>query len=157
MNYILSENTKIFIAENSPVLITKTIADVLEPEKRKRDFSKEIEVPGTAENLAYFKGYFSFTSTDSGLNFDPTRKVLADYYSNEINIFKNCFLMLNKVTLRGGTFIFSVHLFSELKNLLIEMRKHNVNELDFSTNNHVLNKANIIAHQDITEAVCYPL
>lgn len=157
MNYILSENTKIFITENSPVLITKSIADVLEPEKRKRDFTKEIEVPGTAENLAYFKGYFSFTSTDSGLNFDPTRKVSADYFSNENNIFKNCFLMLNKVTLRGGTFIFSVHLFSELKNLILEMRKYNVNELDFSAYNHVLNKANIISRQNITAGICYPL
>ena len=65
MNYILSENIKIELQENSPVLITKSIADVLEPEKRKRDYSKEIELPSTEENLKFFRGYFSFTSSNT--------------------------------------------------------------------------------------------
>lgn len=143
MNYILSEGYKISVEDESPVLITKSIADVLNPEQRKRDFSKEIEVHGTADNLKFFRGYFSFTSTSDGFNFDATKKIQADYYSENSNIFPNCFLMLNKVVKKEGTFFFSIQLFSELKNVFLELRKHDVNELDYSDLNHTLSKANI--------------
>lgn len=157
MNYILSNGVKIQVKENSPVLITKSIADILEPEKRKRDMSKEIELPGTATNLEFFRGYFSFTSTDYNFTFDATKKVKADYYSNGTNIFANCFIKLNEVTMVDGNIYFSINLFSELKNLFLELRKVDVKDLDYTSMNHTFGKTAIKNSWNFTDGYVYPL
>ena len=65
--------------------------------------------------------------------------------------------MLNSITLRDGTYWFSVNLFSELKNIFLELRKYDVNELDYSDLSHTLNKTTIKNSWAFSSDYVYPL
>lgn len=157
-NYIMSNGFRIDLSEDVATPITKSNSDVTQPDKRIRDFSKTINVPGTESNLLYFRGCFSFTSNfDGGVDFDPTARISAKLYKNDELVLDNCVIKLNKVTLRNGNFIFEINLFSEITDIFLGMDKRYLSDLDLSDLNHVLNKTNISSTWNFSKDYVYPL
>ena len=128
-----------------PIPLNFSIADVKDPSKRKRNFSKEIELPGTATNNDFMRNVFSFTSTAAGVNFDPTQKVTVRYLKRGITVLPSAVLQLKEVTIENGYPVYTVNLYSETVDYFLLLSQITVQELDWSAYDHTLSRANIKA------------
>lgn len=145
MTEIKADGFYLDLSESIPVPINYAIADVRDPSKRKRNFTKEIDLPDTSNNRAFFNGAFSLHITDDGINFDATKKIEAVVYKNGIPIMTDAVIKLNEVKRLGKEITFNVTLFSETVDVFLLLSSVNVNELDWSAYDHALTKANIEA------------
>ena len=69
--------------------LTFAIADVKNPQDRKRSSSKAVALPGTQNNMDFFSSTYqlSLTAIEDGsdvvgFKFDPTQRVEAQYYED---------------------------------------------------------------------------
>lgn len=130
------------VSDTIPIPISYAIADIKEPSKRKKSFSKEITLPATMNNNEFFAGVFRYTSTSSGVNFDATAKAEIILNKRGIQVLKGV-LKLNSVTLNGNTPTYKCQIFAESVDVFLLLQNIAVNELDWSAYNHTLNRTNI--------------
>jgi len=145
MTELISDRINLDLSEKIAIPINFAIADFKEPEKRKRNFSKTIELPDTSINRSYFKGAFSLTVTDDSINFDATAKREAVLKRHGVSIMPKALLQLISVTRLNGHLRFTVRLYSETIDLFLLLSNIGVNELDWSAYDHTLTQANIAA------------
>ena len=125
-----------------PVPISYAIADVKDPSKRKKTFSKEITLPSTMKNNAFFAGSFRYTSTESGVNFDATAKAEIVLKKRGVQVLKGV-IKLNSVSIDSGVVTYKCQVFSESVDVFLLLQNIAVNELDWSAYTHTLNRTNI--------------
>lgn len=130
------------VSDTIPIPISYAIADIKEPSKRKKSFSKEITLPATMKNNAFFAGVFRYTSTESNVNFDATAKAEIILNKRGIQVLKGV-LKLNSVVLDGMTPTYKCQIFAESVDIFLLLQNIAVNELDWSAYNHTLNRTNI--------------
>lgn len=130
------------VSDVIPIPVSYAIADVKEPSKRKKSFSKEITLPATMNNNAFFKGVFRYTSTDSNVNFDATAKADIVLKKRGIQVLKGL-LKLNSVVIENGTPQYKCQIFAESVDVFLLLQNVAVNELDWSAYNHTLSRTNI--------------
>lgn len=130
------------VSDTIPIPVSYAIADIKEPSKRKKSFSKEITLPATMNNNEFFAGVFRYTSTSSGVNFDATAKAEIILNKRGIQVLKGV-LKLNSVTLNGNTPTYKCQIFAESVDVFLLLQNIAVNELDWSAYNHTLNRTNI--------------
>lgn len=130
------------VSDTIPIPISYAIADIKEPSKRKKSFSKEITLPPTMKNNAFFAGVFRYTSTSSGVNFDATAKAEIVLNKRGIQVLKGV-LKLNSVVLDGMTPTYKCQIFAESVDIFLLLQNIAVNELDWSAYNHTLSRTNI--------------
>ena len=130
------------VSDVIPIPISYSIADIKEPSKRKKAFSKEITLPPTMNNNAFFAGVFRYTSTDTGVNFDATAKAEIILKKRGIQVLKGV-LKLNSVILDGNTPTYKCQIFAESVDVFLLLQNIAVNELDWSAYNHTLSRTNI--------------
>lgn len=145
MNELISNGYELDLTENIPVPLNYAIADVKDPSKRQRNFSKEIELPDTIVNRSFFSGAFGLNVTDNTINFDATAKTEAILKKNGIPILPNGLIKLNSVTRTNGNLKYSITLFSETVDIFLLLSNIRINELDWSAYDHTLTQANITA------------
>jgi hypothetical protein len=144
MDELITESgTVIELAEGIPIPLNLSIADFKEPEKRQRNFSKEIDLPGTANNQEYFMSAFSLTKVGGTYDFNSSAKVNCTYYKGGAPVLKNAVLKLNKVIVLDGAITFKVLLFADLVDIFLLLSGVTVGELDWSEYTHTLNNTNI--------------
>lgn len=125
-----------------------SIADVKEPSKRKRNYSRSVALPGTAANMDFFSSTYQLSlstvggTSIAGFNFDPTIRIPARYYNNGALEF-NGLLQLNRVKIRGGDYEFECTLFSNYIELFMALGDLKVSELGWSEYDHALTRTNI--------------
>lgn len=156
---ITADGTHIDLTEGVPVPLNLSIADFKHPEKRQRNFSKEIELPGTAANQLFFSSAFSFTKIGGAYNFNSSQKVNCTYYKRGTPVLPNAVLKLNKVILRDKNIIFKVGLFSDVVDIFLLLSRVSIRDLDWDAYNHTMNNATIIASwtTPIGQGYYYPL
>ena len=142
---ITSSGIRIELAEKVPIPLNLSIADFKEPEKRQRNFSKEIDIPGTAGNMRYFASAFSLTKIGGVYDFNSSAKVNCTYYKSSRPVLRNAILKLNKVIILDDNVTFKVGLFSDFVDTFLLLSTINIGELDWSEYNHTLTNANIQA------------
>ena len=125
-----------------PIPISYAIADVKEPSKRKKSFSKEITLPATMKNNAFFAGSFRYTATESSINFDATAKAEIVLKKRGVQVLKGV-IKLNSVSLEGNTPSYKCQVFAESVDVFLLLQNIAVNELDWSAYTHTLNRTNI--------------
>lgn len=141
MNDVLVSNGyTLDLTAGVPTPITFSIAEIRDPSKRQRDFSKKIVLPGTANNLAFFRGSFSFHVTDSQVSYDSTAKTPARFFKKGIEIMPNAVIKLETVTLKENNYQFEITLFSETVDIYLLLSQINVNELDWSEYQYTLTR-----------------
>lgn len=125
------------------------IADIKQPQNRKRSFSKTVTLPGTKANMAFFSSTYtmSLAALDSdesvGFDFDPTLRVQARYWRNSVLIFDGLVQIMN-VNIENKHHTFEVLLFSNFIDLFQALGELKVSELGWSEYDHVLNFDNIM-------------
>jgi len=138
------------IAKNIPININYNLADVREPDKRKASFSKTITIFGTNEVNKLFENIFSVNVVTQ--NFNKNLKTPCKYIVDGIENFKGD-LQLIKVNIKqddsieyecsilgeGGS------LFVEIGDKLITGNPDSADDLDFSTYDHIYNRATQIS------------
>lgn len=145
MNQLLSEGFNIDLSEDIAIPMNFAIANVRDPSKRQRNFSKTVQLPDTTNNRNFFSGAFSLHVTDDSINFDATAKAEAQLLKNGVPILTKGLIKLNNVVRNDKDLQFEITLFSETIDAFLLLSQINVNELDWSAYTHTLTQANIAA------------
>jgi hypothetical protein len=124
--------------------ISYSIADVKNPESRKRSRSKTFDLPGTRRNCELFAATFQLTLSpnntfDSLVNFNPTARTVAKYKRHGLTVFDGL-VKLNKVILDKGNYSFNITLYSNIVNIIRDLEDKKLKDLDWSMYNHKLNR-----------------
>lgn len=149
MDKLVVNDTELDLNDKVPFPLNFSIADSKEPNKRKRNLSKEIVIPGTALNMTFFSSAYqlALTTLDNttlvGFNFDPTIRVKAKYYKEGLLVFDGL-LRLNQVTISNGNYSFKCTLFSNFIDLFMRLGDKKISELGWSEYNHLLTRTNVI-------------
>lgn len=150
---LIIDNQEIDIDENVQIPLTFALADMKEPQDRKRSFSKTIRVPGTQNNLNFFASTYSLSIADLGVdstiqfNYDPTIRVPAKYYRNGTMIFDGLCQLIS-VELEKKVYYFNIILFSNTVGIQQSLNEILISELGWSEYNHELNFDNIVNSWD---------
>jgi len=139
---LISNGYSLDISDTIPIPVSYAIADVKEPSKRKKSYSKEITLPATMNNNAFFAGSFRLTSNDSIVNFDATAKADIVLKKRGVVVLKGL-IKLNSVVINDGIPSYKCQIFSESVDIFLLLQNIMVSELDWSTYNHTLNRTNI--------------
>ena len=159
MNELESDGYLLDLSEDIPIPMNFAIADVKDPSKRKRNFSKTVDLPDTINNRSFFSGAFGLNVTDDSINFDATAKTNAVLKKNGVAILPNGLIKLNHVTRTNGDLSFNIELFSETVDIFLLLSNINISELDWSGYDHTLTQANIVSSWTATagSGYYYPL
>lgn len=134
--------------------LTYSQADAKNPNKRKRNSSKTIELPGTRVNNKFFSSAYDLNISDIygdliGFDFDPTLRYPCVVTRNGSIIFRGACNLTKVVTKKGVTNgrinVFTVILYSELADVFQALGDLKVSELGWSAYDHTLSVANIAA------------
>ncbi len=155
MEYTLTcNNIDLDLEEGIAIPTDFSIADIKDFSKRARNKSKEIVMPNTNKNQAFFKGNFGFTETEQGILFDATQKQRVVLKKRGIVVMQGV-LQLNKVTIINKQNRFHTRIFSEISDMFLALENIKVSELDWSAYDHTLNKTNVSASWSATSGTGY--
>lgn len=125
-----------------------SIADMKDPQKRKRNYSRSVVLPGTKTNMDFFSSTYNMSistvggTSEAGFNYDPTVRIPAVYSNQGVVVF-NGLLQLNLVTLTAGDYAFECTLFSDFIELFMALGDLKVSELGWSEYNHAYTRENV--------------
>jgi hypothetical protein len=141
-------NTLVDLSEDFDLLITRSIADIKNPEQRSSDWSKTAKIPGTKTNNILFGGIFEVEHTVLGSgqfapNFNPNKKadvvVLVDGFEQ-----LRGFIRLIQINVLDHDFIeYECSLHGQTADLFTTLGNAKLSELDFGEYNHVLTSTNV--------------
>lgn len=129
---------------------TFSISDIREPDKRRTDFSKTIEVPGTARNNALFAHLFNINIENQydpgqpniGYNFNPNKVAKAVVLVDNIEVFRGVLQVL-KARIEQGKVIYETCVLGRLSDILFAFGDKRLSDIDFSDMDHVLDVAKL--------------
>jgi hypothetical protein len=151
---IIAEGLQLEVGGDLQILITRQIADIREPEKRKSDWSKSFTLPGTKVNNKFFNAFFEVGKSTIGGNiqqisdFKVNKKAQCVIIAHGMEQLRG-FLRLTEVTVKGTNdieYVCTVH--GETADLFTNIKDLKLSDLDFSEYNHVLNRTNVINSWD---------
>lgn len=141
---ILVDGQPLDILQNPNIFITRSIADIREPESRESEWSKTIEIPGTANNNKIFSHLFEVEQTVYGTSFNPNIKADCIIYADGVEQLRG-FLRLLSIKVDDSTHItYEVTCHGQSADFFTTIAERKLNELDFSEYNHTLSSGNII-------------
>lgn len=132
------------LKQGVPIPLNLSIADFREPDKRQRNFSKEIELPGTAKNQQFFASAFQLTKVAGVFDFNSSAKVNCMYYKNSNLVMPNAVIKLNKVIILDGVITFKVGLYSDFVDIFLALSNRDIRDLNWTSYDHILNNTNIM-------------
>ena len=141
-------NSLVDLSEDFDLLITRSIADIREPEKRQSDWSKTITIPGTKVNKTIFGNLFDVSTEILGNGqfaptFNPNKKadvlVLVDGIEQLRGFIR--LIQINVIDHTQITFECSLH--GQTADLFTTIQNLKLRDLDFGEYNHTLNKDNV--------------
>jgi hypothetical protein len=134
---------------NISTLITRSIADIREPQARSSEWTKTFEIPGSKTNNIIFSHLFEVEQTiESNVQFvydyNPNLKADIILYSDGIEQLRG-FLRLLSIRVDDSTHIvYEVTLHGQTADLFTTLSERKLNALDFSEYNHTLSSGNVI-------------
>jgi hypothetical protein len=110
-------------------ILTYSITDIEQPDKRKASFSKTINLPGSKVTSDLFNFIFEINSDST---FNPNLKADAIYLINDIAVFKGI-IQLKKINkLDNEHYTYDVVLLGELANIFINLGEGYIDDLDMN-------------------------
>jgi len=131
------DNNIVELSDGVAVALNFLIADIAEPENRKADYSKTINLPGSEKINKLFSHIYNVNIdlTHSSASFNPNIRVSASYAVNSVELIDG-YLQLKKVNIKDGCISYEVNIFGRNANLFNDIGEALLNELDISTFNH---------------------
>lgn len=145
MDVLICNNIKLDLSGSTPFPLDLSIMDLLEPQKRQRNKSKQVVFSGTANNQAFFYSAFDLNIEDNVTSFDSTVKASCQYYKNDVLLMPDGILRLIDVTINNGVPSFTTEIYGESVDIFLLLSEINVADLDWSEYDHTLSRANIIS------------
>ena len=142
-------NRKLDTYNNISTLITRSIADIREPQSRSSEWSKTITLPGSKNNNIIFSHLFEVEQNISSSvqftpDYNPNLKANVILYSDGIEQLRG-FLRLLSIKVDDLTHIvYEVTLHGQTADLFTTLSERKLNALDFSEYNHTLSSGNVI-------------
>jgi hypothetical protein len=136
------------LSDDFDLLITRSIADIKNPEQRTSDWSKTVVLPGTKANNVLFGNIFEVDHTVLGNgqfspNFNPNKKadvlVLVDGFEQ----LRGFIRLIQINVLDNDTIEYECSLHGQTADLFTTLGNAKLSELSFDEYNHVLNLANV--------------
>lgn len=149
MMRLFIEGRQVDLMHDEPLLITREIADIREPEKRSSDWSKTFRIPGTSDNNKLFGHIFDInqeqlnSGTQFGPDFNPNKKAAAWVTVNEVEQVRGFIRLLNISIVRRGEIEYEISFHGVAADFFSKIRNKRMSELDLSSMNHTLNKTNV--------------
>jgi len=137
--------------------LTFSIADIRTPDKRDASFSKTIKVPGTKGNNIRFGHIFDVNIGDG--TFNPNVKAPCTIYIDDVAQLSG-FLQVLTIDIDDEKRIeYNISIKGKTATLFDTLGSQELTALDFSSGDHVYNKANQKASwaNNFTQTYCYPL
>ena len=141
------------LSDDFDLLITRSIADIKNPEQRTSDWSKTVVLPGTKANNVLFGNIFEVDHTVLGNgqfspNFNPNKKadvlVLVDGFEQ----LRGFIRLIQINVLDSDTIEYECSLHGQTADLFTTLGNAKLSELDFGVYNHILNLTNVINSWD---------
>lgn len=133
------------LSSSVAVPLNFAIADVKEPQKRRRSFSKSITLEGTQNNLNYFISAYELpmnVEDSTTISFRPNEKQNCKYFKDGLLVFSGKF-KLNEVKINNGAYSFDCTLYSDTVDYFAKLKDKKLSELNWSEYNHYLTRTNV--------------
>ena len=148
---IYIEDTRLDLSKDLSSEFTYAIDDIQDFAARNTNFSKTIILPGNAINNKIFGHTFEFTSSNFynpaadnvGYNFNAGKAASCVIYVDKIQVFKGI-LRLLEITIDRGTIEYECAVFGELGGFITALNNNKLEDLDFSTYDHLWTRRNIV-------------
>jgi hypothetical protein len=146
-------NQRVDLSGEFDLNITRSIADIREPQTRQGDWSKTIVIPGTKANNELFGHIFEIEQIITGSGqfaptFNPNLKAECFVLLDGLEQLKG-FLRVIQINITDTDLIeYECAIFGTTANFFSIIENAKLNELDFSEYNHTLNIANVEASWD---------
>lgn len=145
---LVIDGVELDITQDVNVPISFAVADIKNPQSRKRSSSKTIALPGTKTNMNFFSSAYQLSLGSLpddpfvGFDFDPTIRIPARYYRKGVLIFDGLIQLLT-VDIEKKDLTFNCVLFSNFVDLFQALGELKIGELGWSEYDHILNYTNI--------------
>jgi hypothetical protein len=133
------------LSDSIAVPLNFAIADIKEPQSRRRSFSKSITLEGTQNNLNYFVSAYALPMNleeSNTITFRPNEKQNCKYFKDGLLVFSGKF-RLNDVTINDGYYTFDCTLYSDTVDYFAKLKDKKLSELDWSEYTHNLTRTNV--------------
>lgn len=120
--------------EDIGINLTKEVYNIIDPSKRKSDFTKTVKIPGSKNNDNIFASLFDVNFSirnDDQLNpdFNPTKKADCIYYQDTFQQIKG-YCQLNKITvLKDNSVTYDIVIYGQVKSLFSDIANLTLNDL----------------------------
>ena len=139
---------KLDLAPDFDIVITRSIADIRNPEQRSSDFTKTLSIPATKNNNKIFGHIFEVANEITGTgqytpDFDPNKKADCYVLADGIEQIRG-FIRLTDIIVENNNLIgYNCTIHGESANLFTSIENAKLSDLDFGTYNHTVNIVNI--------------
>lgn len=139
---------KLDLAPDFDIVITRSIADIRNPEQRSSDYTKTLTIPATKNNNQIFGHIFEVGNeiTGSGQytpDFDPNKKADCFVTADGIEQIRG-FIRLTEIIVENNNLIgYNCTIHGETANLFTSIEDAKLADLNFSEYNHTVNLTNI--------------
>lgn len=142
-------NQVVDLSDNFDILITKSIADIREPDKRSSDWTKTVEIVGSKRNNKIFGHIFEIehtviSDTQFNPNFNPNKKADCVVLVDGIEQIRGFIRLITISVNDEKDIIYSCSIHGQMADLFTSMAEKSLYELDFSEYNHELNITNVV-------------
>jgi len=144
--YIITANgIQLETFEDFGISLNYQIEDILDITKRKTNFSKTIELPGTPSNNQFFQQIFDVNIDN--INFNPNLRIPANIRIGDNEILNGNLQLIN-IVVDNKDIRYEVVIAGTLKDIINSIQDYYISDLDFSEYNHIRNRSNIINSWD---------
>jgi hypothetical protein len=139
---------KLDLAPDFDIAITRSIADIRNPEQRSSDYTKTLTIPATKNNNQIFGHIFEVANEITGTgqytpDFNPNKKADCFVTADGIEQIRG-FIRLTEIIVENNNLIgYNCTIHGETANLFTSIENAKLADLDFSEYNHVLNITNV--------------
>lgn len=127
------------------VSLNYQVADILDPSKKKTNFSKTITLPGTKRNNKVLEHIFDVNINN--LTYNPLRAQEAIIRVGDNEIFKGNMRIVNIVEVNGQV-EYEINITGSLRTLFSSMGELSLKDLDFNEYNHTRSLENVVKSWD---------
>lgn len=146
----IKEKGYIELAEEFPISLNFSVADIADITKRSGSFSKTISVPSTPSNNLLFGQLYNICSSDN--EFDLNKKYECILFKNEVPVFEGYIILQNIVKNPNSNFfnenyemLYNMALYSKTVDFFTVIDSKYLDEIDFHVNTHQITDTDILA------------
>jgi hypothetical protein len=145
---LLINNQKVDLSDDFDISITRSIADIKEPQSRSSDWSKTITIPGTKFNNKVLGHIFEIGNEIIGSQFNPNKKADAVVLLDGMVQIEG-FIRLTEIVVNDSKDIsYNATIHGQTADLFTSLENAKLSDLNFSEYNHTMNITNVIDSWD---------